>query len=161
VPRFMTREGHEAIVAEIDHLWRVERPAITESVYEAAQLGDRSENAEYIYGKRRIREIDGRLAYLRKKIEGVQVVALGDIRPSEVVQFGALVEVEDEEGQRHRWRLVDKDESDPKQGRISVQSPVGRALLGRRAGDAFTLSLPKGDVDYEVLSVRYGADPAG
>ena len=155
--QFMTREGYDAIVAEIDHLWKVERPAITESVYEAAQLGDRSENAEYIYGKRRIREIDGRLGYLRKKIDGVRVIELSEIIPTKKIQFGALVEVEDENGGRHTWRLVDKDESDPKAGRISVQSPVGRALLGREAGDSFTLILPKGDVDYEVLAVRYGA----
>ena len=156
MPRTMTREGFAAIEAEIAHLWKVERPEIVESVYEAAQLGDRSENAAYIYGKRRLREIDSRLRYLQQKLDGVIVVDLADLGPHSDVRFGALVTVEDDEGVRVTWRLVDKEESDPKAGRISVQSPVGAALLGRTVGDAVTVRLPKGDVDYEIVEIRYG-----
>ncbi len=157
--RYMTREGYEAIHAEIKHLWHVERPEIVDSVHEAASLGDRSENAAYIYGKRRLRAIDSRLRYLRKKIEGVTVVDLGDMPAYPNVRFGALVTVEDDEGAERQFRLVDQEESDPARGRISVQSPVGRALMGKRVGDCFEVDLPKGSVGYEILRIYYGADP--
>ena len=158
MPRHMTREGYDRIRSEISHLWSVERPHVVEQVTHAAELGDRSENAEYIYGKKRLREIDGRLEYLRKRIDGVTVVDLDDIQPSPVIKFGALVEVEDGEGERTTYRLVDKDESDPKRCWISVQSPVGKALLGRREGDAVEIFLPAGQVELEIVAVRYGKD---
>ena len=160
MPRYMTREGFEAIEAEIKHLWHVERPEIVDSVHEAASLGDRSENAAYIYGKKRLRAIDGRLRYLRRKIDEVTVVDLDDMLQFDQVRFGALVTVEDDDGEERVYRLVDKEESDPARGRISVQSPVGRALMGKKVGDCFEVKLPKGLMGFEVLAIRYGADEA-
>ncbi|MFM2245053.1 MAG: hypothetical protein RL071_1127 [Pseudomonadota bacterium] len=160
MPRPMSREGYDKIQAEIEHLWHAERPQIVASVHAAAELGDRSENAEYIYGKRRLREIDSRLRYLRSKIDDVQIVDL-DRQPSfPTVRFGARVVVEDDEGERRVFRLVDKDESDVSRGRISVQSPIGRALLGKRPGDAVEVVLPKGTATYEIIELAYGPDPA-
>lgn len=156
--RYMTKEGYLAIQGEIDHLWSVERPQVVQEVTEAAELGDRSENAAYIYGKRRLRQIDSRLQYLRKKIEGVTVLDVATQVTRKDIAFGAIVEVEDDEGNTFTWRLVDQDESDPNRGRISVQSPIGRALLGRAVGDAVTVHRPKGQMDLEILSIRYGAE---
>lgn len=160
MPRYMTRAGHRAIAAEIDHLWRVERPRVVREVTEAAEQGDRSENAAYIYGKKRMRHIDSRLRYLHRKIAGVIVVALDEMVSFPDVRFGAQVEVEDEDGKRLTWRLVDRGESEPAKGRISIQSPIGQALLGKEVGDAVQVKLPRGVVDYEVIAVRYGpGDP--
>lgn len=156
--RYMTKEGYLAIQGEIDHLWSVERPQVVQEVTEAAELGDRSENAAYIYGKRRLRQIDSRLQYLRKKLEGVTVLDVATQVARKDIAFGAIVEVEDDEGNTFTWRLVDQDESDPNRGRISVQSPIGRALLGRAVGDAVTVHRPKGQMDLEILSIRYGAE---
>ena len=153
----MTREGYQAIKDEIDHLWSVELPDVVDQVSRAAEMGDRSENAEYIYGKRRLREIDSRMRYLRLKIEDVTVVNLADQVASKDIKFGAIVTVVDDDADEKTWRLVDQDESDPKHGRISVQSPIGRALLGKKVGDSIDVELPKGRVSYEVLSIRYGA----
>ena len=160
MPRYMTREGFEAIEAEIKHLWHVERPEIVDSVHEAASLGDRSENAAYIYGKKRLRAIDSRLRYLRKKIAEVTVVDLALMPQVSTIKFGAQVTVEDDDGNEKVYRLVDKEESDPAKGRISVQSPVGRAFLGKEEGDCVEVTLPRGSVGYEILRVFYGAgDP--
>ncbi len=156
--RMMTRQGYEAIQAEIAFLWSEERPRIVKQVTAAAELGDRSENAAYIYGKKRLREIDSRLRYLRRKIEGVKVVDLAEIPPSDRVQFGAKVTVEDDEGRTRTWRLVGRDESDPKRGWISVESPVGRALMGLQEGDAVEVKLPRGTTVLEVLEIAYGPD---
>ena len=131
---------------------------MVQQVSEAAAHGDRSENAEYIYGKKRLRQIDSRMRYLNGKVKGVHVVDLETQQPLDHVSFGARVRVEDEEGVKKQWRLVDKDESDPKQGRISIQSPVGTALLNRRVGDVVDVTLPKGAVELEILEIYYGAD---
>ncbi|MCB9781000.1 MAG: GreA/GreB family elongation factor [Alphaproteobacteria bacterium] len=161
--RYLTREGYQAIATEIDHLWHTERPDVVEQVTAAAELGDRSENAEYIYGKKRLRQIDSRLRYLRKKIDGVTVVDLADMPARADIVFGARVTVDvyepgEEDPVERTWRLVDKDESDPKVGRISVQSPIGQALMGKREGDFFKVVLPRGPVEMEVTEVYYGAD---
>ncbi len=156
MPRYMTRQGYEAIEAEIKHLWHVERPEIVDSVHEAASLGDRSENAAYIYGKKRLRAIDSRLRYLRRKISEVTVVDLDQMMSHPTIRFGARVTVEDDDGNEKVYRLVDKEESDPARGRISIQSPVGRAFLGKAAGDCVEVNLPKGTVGYEILAVYYG-----
>ena len=158
MPRYMTQQGHKIITDEIDHLWRVERPRVVDEVSEAADLGDRSENAAYIYGKRRLRHVDSRLRYLHRKIDGVTVVNLDEMLQFTDIRFGAVVVLEDEDGAQKTVRLVDKDESEPAKGRISIQSPVGRALLGHEAGDCVTVSLPRGSVDYEVLDIRYGSE---
>lgn len=158
--RYITREGFDTIQKEIEFLWREERPRIVQEVSDAADLGDRSENAAYIYGKKRLREIDSRMRFLSKKIDGVTPVDLASIPPSKVIRFGAIVSIEDEDGETSTFRLVDKEESDPGRGRISVQSPVGSALMGKREGDSVNVQLPRGRVEYEIVEVRYGAgDP--
>ncbi len=156
--RYMTREGYDAILKEIEELWSRERPAVVQQVTEAAAHGDRSENAEYIYGKKRLGQIDSRMRYLNRKIKGVNVVDLDTQQPVDHVGFGARVSIEDEDGVQKQWRLVDKDESDPKKGRISIQSPIGVALLNRRVGDVVEAKLPRGDVELEILEIYYGAD---
>ncbi len=156
MPRYMTREGYDTITAEIAHLWHVERPEIVDQVFEAASLGDRSENAAYIYGKQKLRQIDGRLRYLRRKIDDITVVDLDQQPQFDVIKFGAIVTVEDDDGEQKTWRLVDKEESDPGRGRISVQSPIGKALLGKRVDDYVEIALPKGTVGYEIVALRYG-----
>ncbi len=157
--RGMTKQGYDGIQAEIHELWHKTRPLVVREVQEAAALGDRSENAAYIYGKKRLRQIDGRLRYLKNKIAGVVPVDLAGQKPTPHIRFGAVVVVEDEDGERRTYRLVDKDESDPKGGRISVQSPVGRALLGKEEGDAVVVKRPSGPMELEIVEVRYGAGP--
>ena len=125
--RKMTRDGYDRIQAEINRLWTEERPMVVEECYEAAQLGDRSENAAYIYGKRRLRQIDGRLQFLRRKVKDVTIVDTRTLKAREDIQFGALVTIEDEEGVQTTFRLVDSDEADPKLGSVSVQSPVEKS----------------------------------
>ncbi len=156
MPRYLTRQGAEKIQEEIDFLWMRERPEIVDSVREAAELGDRSENAAYIYGKKRLREIDSRLRYLRRKLQGVVVVDPADQVHVDYVQFGAVVTVLDDDDQEKTWRLVDKEESEPKLGRISIQSPIGRALMGKQVGDYVQVKLPKGVMGYELVGLRYG-----
>ena len=157
--RGMTKEGYEAIQAEIKVLWHETRPVVVREVQEAAALGDRSENAAYIYGKKRLRKIDSRLRYLQNKVAVVVPVDLATQQHTDHIRFGAVVVVEDEDGNEKTYRLVDKDESDPKVGRISVQSPVGRALLGKEAGDSIVIQVPSGPMELGILDVRYGAGP--
>ena len=156
--RYMTKAGYDAIVAELDDIWHRERPEVVREVSAAADLGDRSENAAYIYGKKRLRKIDSRLRYLRRKIDSVTPVDVNTIAPTAHVRFGAIVDVEREDGEVFSWRLVDKDESDPKKGRISIQSPVGSALRNKVEGDVIEVKTPSGPTEYEILAVRYGPD---
>jgi transcription elongation factor GreB len=155
-PRHITPEGYKKLQDEFGHLWRVERPKVTREVQEAAAHGDRSENAEYIYGKRRLREIDRRLGFLKDRLESLTVVANTPNQSTKVL-FGAWVTVVDEEGTEQRYRLVGADESDPDHGHISVESPIGRALLGKQAGDEVTVQRPIGELVLEVLAVDYEA----
>jgi len=152
--RYITPEGFQRLQAEAEQLWRVERPRVTREVSDAAALGDRSENAEYIYGKRRLREIDGRLRFLAKRMDELTVVrATPDQRGR--VFFGAFVELEEEDGRRRALRLVGPDESDPSAGRVSIESPLGRALLGRSLGDEVAIRRPRGDTSAVILAIRY------
>jgi transcription elongation factor GreB len=151
---YITAEGAARLRAELDQLWGVERPRVTQEVADAAALGDRSENAEYIYGKRRLREIDRRLRWLAKRLDEVTIVAPGE-RADGKVYFGAWVAVEDEAGGEHEYRLVGPDEADARAGLISIDAPLGKALLGRRAGDEVTVRAPKGATTYAVVGVRY------
>jgi len=155
---YITPEGFRALRSELDQLWRVERPRVTEQVSAAAALGDRSENAEYIYGKKRLREIDRRVRFLTKRIEALTVVEAGAAREDGRVYFGAWVTVEDEEGESSCFRVVGPDEFDPRRGFISMDSPVGRALLGKRIDDEVLVRRPKGDVVFTILEIVY-ADP--
>jgi transcription elongation factor GreB len=153
---YITPDGFRRLQEEADRLWRVERPRVTQQVADAAALGDRSENAEYIYGKKRLREIDGRLRFLQKKLDTLTVVSEPPPRRDRVY-FGAFVTVEEESGERAEYRLVGPDESDPAQGLLSIESPLGRALMGRSAGDEVTVRRPRGDAAIQIAAIRYGA----
>ena len=158
MPSYITPEGFRRLEEEADRLWRIERPRVTREVSEAAALGDRSENAEYIYGKKRLREIDGRLRFLAKRMDDLTVVQ-GAPAERERVFFGAFVEIEEEGGERRELRIVGADESDPARGLLSAESPLGRALLGRRVGDELVVSRPRGELRCEVLAIRYDSEP--
>ena len=151
---YITLEGAKKLRAELDQLWTVERPRVTQEVADAAAQGDRSENAEYIYGKRRLREIDRRVRFLSKRLDEVTVVTEPPSDPKRAF-FGAYVTVEDEDGDEKTYRIVGADESDMAKGFISIDSPVARALIGKREGDEVTVKVPKGDVVYSILSVEY------
>jgi transcription elongation factor GreB len=153
--RYVTREGYARLAAELERLWKVERPRVTREVSEAAALGDRSENAEYIFGKKRLREIDRRIRFLSKRLDELVVVEAPPDRQSRVY-FGAYVELEDPQGERLAVRIVGPDEFDVAAGSISLESPLGRALIGKEEGDEFVFRRPKGAVRYTVVSVRYG-----
>lgn len=136
---YITRNGHEALSKELTHLWKVKRPEVTRKVSEAAAQGDRSENAEYIYGKRQLREIDSRIRFLSKRLDELQVI---DQLPAELdkVFFGAWVTLEDEQGQTHRYRIVGADEFNPANNYISIDAPMARALIGKSLNDEVALA---------------------
>ena len=150
----ITPDGLRTLQEEFDHLWTSERPRVTREVSAAAAQGDRSENAEYIYGKKRLREIDARLEFLTRRMDEVRVVDPGSQGDGQVT-FGAWVHLEDESGSEVVYRIVGPDEFDVEKGLISIDSPVGRALMGRRAGDEVVVRRPKGDAVFEILKVRY------
>jgi transcription elongation factor GreB len=152
--RYITPEGARRLRVELDQLWTVERPRVTQEVADAAAQGDRSENAEYIYGKRRLREIDRRVRFLSKRLDEITIVSESPTDPHRVF-FGAHVTVEDDAGARHTYRIVGGDESDVDQGYISIDSPVARAVIGKRVDDVVTVRAPKGEVEYTILAVRY------
>jgi transcription elongation factor GreB len=153
-PNYITPEGARRLADELVRLRTVERPRTVQEVADAAAQGDRSENAEYIYGKKRLREIDRRLNYLAKRLDQAVVVDPREQRGDKAF-FGATIEVEDEERGRRTYVLVGEDETDSNRGRISWRSPVGRALLGKRAGDVVVVHRPAGAVEIEVVAVRY------
>jgi transcription elongation factor GreB len=152
--KYATAEGARRIRAELDALWLVERPAVTRAVAEAAAQGDRSENAEYMYGKRRLREIDRRVRFLRERLDGIKVV---DEPPADRnrAYFGAWVTLEDEVGTERRHRIVGPDEFDREPGYISMDSPLGRALLGKRVGDEIEVAAPAGGLRAEITAIEY------
>lgn len=154
-PNYITPEGARKLSEELGRLRTIERPKTVQEVADAAAQGDRSENAEYIYGKKRLREIDRRMRFLSKRLE-IAVVVDPAVKRGDKVFFGATVEVEDEAGNRGTYMVVGEDESDSKVGRISWRSPVGRALLGRRPGDIVMVRRPSGEAELEVIAVRYG-----
>jgi transcription elongation factor GreB len=146
---------------ELDQLWRSERPQVTQAVAEAAAQGDRSENAEYTYGKRRLREIDRRVRFLRKRLEGMTIVDPQRLRRREAgkVFFGAWVELEDDQGIAHRYRVVGPDEFDMAPNYISMDAPLGRAVLGKALDDEIALELNGCTRRYVVTNIRY-EDPS-
>jgi len=152
--KYITPEGARRLEEELDSLWRIERPRVTQAVSEAAAQGDRSENAEYTYGKRRLREIDRRVRFLRKRLEGMVVVEQPPSDPRRVF-FGAWVAVETEDGVESRYRIVGPDEFDMAPGYISMDSPLGRALLGKRLDDEITAELPGGTRTFVIVAVEY------
>lgn len=156
---YITRPGFEKLRAELDFLWKEERPRVTQAVSVAAALGDRSENADYIYGKKRLREIDRRIRFLTKRMDELEVVELGPRAQADRVFFGAWVELEDENGERVRYQLVGPDEFDAARGRISIESPVGRALMGKRTGDEVLVRRPKGETTFTLIAIDFRSDP--
>jgi transcription elongation factor GreB len=153
-PNYITREGARRLQDELADLRSRQRPKIVQEVADAAAQGDRSENAEYIYGKRKLREIDRRMHWLTKRLESATVVA-PRTDGVEAIFFGAWVEVEDEDGKSATYRIVGEDEIDLDKGHISWRSPLGRALLKKRAGDVVTFRRPSGEVELTVVTVRY------
>lgn len=153
-PNYITPEGAKKLSEELGRLRSVERPKTVQEVADAAAQGDRSENAEYIYGKKKLREIDRRMHYLTKRLESAVVVNPKEQR-GEKIFFGATVELEEETGTRRSYRIVGEDEIDSNAGQISWRSPLGRALLGKKAGDVITVRRPVGELELEIISVRY------
>lgn len=158
----ITPEGMQHLHDELNHLWRVERPKVTQAVSEAAAHGDRSENAEYIYGKKRLREIDRRVRYLQRRIPDLKIINRAPDDRARIF-FGAWVTLEDAGGLEVEYRIVGPDETDPNQGWISIDAPLARALLKKGVADEVRLRLPKtarseveGDeMRYVVVAVRY------
>ena len=154
MPNYLTPEGAKKLAAELNQLASVERPRIVLEVQEAAAQGDRSENAEYIYGKKRMREIDRRIRFLSKRLDGAVVVKQEEGAHLEI-RFGARVQVVDENEKKSSYLIVGPDEANPAEGRISFQSPLGKALMKRKVGDVVTVQRPLGEIELEVLAIEY------
>ena len=155
-PTYITPDGAKKLQEELANLRSRQRPKIVTEVADAAAQGDRSENAEYIYGKKKLREIDRRIHWLTKRLESITVVDRSEQESDpDRVYFGAWVEVEDEDGKRSKYRIVGEDEIDPSSGIISYKSPLGRALLKRKVGETILFRRPTGEVELTVLSVAY------
>lgn len=153
-PRYITPEGEQALRDELQFLWKVKRPEVTQAVREAAALGDRSENAEYIYGKKQLREIDRRVRFLSKRLDEVSVV---DRLPEDRsrVFFGAWVTIEDEDGSEQEYRIVGADEFDLEKGYLSINSPLARALIGKHLDDEVSVRTPEGWKQVVITDICY------
>jgi transcription elongation factor GreB len=154
--KLITVEGHAALKQELDYLWREHRPDITQKVSWAASLGDRSENADYQYNKKLLREIDRRVRYLRKRLEDMRVVAYAPEQEGRVF-FGAWVEIVNEDDESKRFRIVGYDEIYGRNDYISIDSPMARALLKKQVGDEATVQTPTGEVVWEITAISYQA----
>jgi transcription elongation factor GreB len=153
--KYITPQGAARMHKELDELWRVERPRVTQAVSEAAAQGDRSENAEYTYGKRRLREIDRRVRFLRRRLDGMHVVDRPPTDPTRVF-FGAWVTLESDAGEEVRYRIVGPDEFDREAGYISMDAPLARAVLGKRLDEELKVELPgAGPRSYVIVGVSY------
>jgi transcription elongation factor GreB len=159
--KYITAEGHKRLTEEHDYLWKKKRPEVTRILSAAAAEGDRSENAEYIYRKKELREIDARIRFLRKRLDNMVVV---DRIPSDTdkVYFGAWVTIENDEGVEKTYRIVGPDEFDPKLGYISMDSPMGKALLGKSLDDEIKIKVDTGEGTktsmYVINEIRYKTD---
>jgi transcription elongation factor GreB len=154
---YITREGARRLQEELVELRTKQRPKIVQDVADAAAQGDRSENAEYIYGKKKLREIDRRIHFLTKRLESATVLVPAE-RPEaerERVFFGATVDVEDEDGNHATYQIVGQDEIDTARGRVSYKSPLGRTLLKRKVGETVIFRKPAGEVELTILGIRY------
>jgi transcription elongation factor GreB len=154
-PRFITPQGFARIRAEYEQLFGSERPKLVDVIAWAAGNGDRSENGDYIYGRKRLREIDRRLSYLSKVMKSAKVVDPARQEQRDTVRFGATVELADEQDERRILMLVGEDEADATNGHISWAAPIARALIGAKVGDERVVRLPAGEKSYEVMSIRY------
>ena len=153
---YITPEGARRLSEEFDHLWKVDRPKVAEAVRVAAALGDRSENADYQYGKRRLSEIDTRVEFLDKRLKEVTIVDPDTVQgETGKACFGSWIRLEDPEGNQVIYRIVGPDEFDVSKGYISMDSPVGRALLGRKEGSTVTVTRPKSAVEYWIVEVSW------
>jgi transcription elongation factor GreB len=153
--RFISPEGLARIRAQYGELFSTERPKVVEIVSWAASLGDRSENADYIYGKRRLREIDRKLAHLARIMKEAKVVDPAKQQARNEIRFGATVELADEQDNRRTLMIVGDDEADASVGRIGWSAPLARALIGAKVGDERIVRLPAGEKNYEVIAIRY------
>jgi transcription elongation factor GreB len=153
MPNYLTPEGAKKLATELNQLLNVDRAKVVQEVAEAAAQGDRSENAEYIYGKKKLREIDRRIRFITKRLDSA-VVVKQETSHSEV-RFGATVEVEDENGNLRKYLILGPDEASPSDGRISFQSPLGRALMKRKVGDVVTVQRPAGEIELEIKAISY------
>jgi transcription elongation factor GreB len=158
--KYITPAGEQRLRAELEQLWRVERPRVTQAVAAAAAQGDRSENAEYTYGKRRLREIDARVRHLRKRLEGMVVVSQPPSDPRRVF-FGARVTLETPGGELRVYRIVGPDEFDQEPGGISMDAPLARALLGKPLDAEIAISVAGGDHRYIIAAIEYPARAPG
>lgn len=151
---YITPEGHRRLSDELSFLWKSKRPQVTQAVAEAAAMGDRSENAEYIYGKKQLRQIDSRIRFLSKRLSELKVI---DKKPADTskIFFGAWIELEDRDGTVYTYRIVGADETDAERNFISIDSPMAQALLRKTDGDDVTVNRPNGTAVFLVLSVRY------
>src|SRR5690554_1575023 len=159
-PRYITPDGEQALREELQYLWKVKRPEVTQAVREAAALGDRSENAEYIYGKKQLREIDRRVRFLSKRLDELTVV---DRLPDDQsrVFFGAWVTIEDDDGEEQTYRLVGADEFDLAKGYLSINAPLARALIGKHLDDEVSVKTPEGWKTVVITGIRYQKVGAG
>ena len=151
---YITPEGQRHLTEELSYLWKIKRPQVTQAVSEAAAMGDRSENAEYIYGKKQLRQIDSRIRFLSKRLDALTVV---DRTPEDTskVFFGAWVGLEDVDGNSYQYRIVGPDEFDTDKGFISIDSPMAKALLRKTEGDEVVVSRPNGTSAFVVTSIHY------
>ena len=155
MPHYLTPEGAKKYATELNRLLTVERPKVVGEVADAAAQGDRSENAEYVYGKKRLREIDRRVRFLTKRLEAAVVVPKDAGQDADQVRFGASVELVDENGKSSRYRIVGPDEVDPGSGLISFESPLGKSLMKRRVGDVVVVRRPAGEIEVEIVAIEY------
>lgn len=153
----ITSAGMDELKQELDHLWRRERPEVTKIVQWAASLGDRSENADYQYNKKRLREIDRRVRYLRKRIDALRVVEYNPVQEGRVY-FGAWVELIDEDDKELRFRIVGADEIYGKKDYVSVNAPIARACLGKSVGDEIEVRTPKFVKEWEIKTITYNEE---
>jgi len=153
--KLITKQGFEKLKKELDYLWRKERPEVTKIVSWAASLGDRSENADYQYNKRRLREIDRRVRFLRKTIDDIQVVEYNPQQDGKIF-FGAWIELEDEEGNTLKIRIVGPEEIYGEKDYISIDSPMARACIGKQVDDEVVVVIPTGKKTWFVNSIHYG-----
>ena len=157
-PNYITPSGYAALRAEYEQLFATERPALVETIAWAAGNGDRSENGDYIYGRKRLREIDRRLGFLSKRMKAAKVVDPAQASDRSRIFFGASVTIADEDDNRRQLTLVGDDETDAARGRIGWNAPLARALRGAAVGDVRRVTLPAGEKEYEVVAIAY---PAG
>ena len=151
---YITPEGYETLKAELHQLWKVDRPKVTAAVQAAAANGDRSENGDYIYGKKRLREIDRRVRYLNNRINDLKVISQLPDNPNKIY-FGAIISLENEHGEKVIYQIVGPDEFNLKQGKISVDSPMAKALLGKKVEDIIVVSTGEETHEYEILTIKY------